>query len=427
MMEQTVRILHVFGRTGRGGAESRIMDLYRRIDRDRIQFDFLVHADPHPAGTAAPDSEHLMAVRAADDYDDEILSLGGQIYALPRMGFAHGLAGPHAYRRACGHFFDTHRNIWQIVQGHMTSTAALYLPAAKRCGIPITVAHARSAGTDPGLKGLLTRTLRRPLQDPGWKVPTGNGRRVPAIDHCFACSHEAAAAVFGRRPALILPNAIDVDQFHYSEKPRADIRRELRLGDSFVIGHVGTFRYAKNHEFLLHAFRRYLQLGGDPDSRLLLIGRGDLMPDIRKLAGELDIADRVIFAGLRTDVAACYQAMDVFAFPSRYEGLPGSVMEAQAAALPCLISDQITEDVDVTDRITRMRIGNDRDPAATEEARDQWAEKLLEIRRSHHEGNREALSGRIAVELREAGFDAAKQAEWLAHFYLTGEITGGTP
>ena len=151
------------------------------------------------------------------------------------------------------------------------------------------------------------------------------------------------------------------------------------------------------------------------------------MPDIRKLAGELDIADRVIFAGLRTDVAACYQAMDVFAFPSRYEGSPGSVMEAQAAALPCLISDQITGDVDVTDRITRMCIGNDRDPASVGKARDQWAAKLLELQRSRQGENREALSGRIAAELREAGFDAAKQAEWLTHFYLTGEVTGGTP
>ncbi len=422
MTAQTVRVLHVFGRTGRGGAESRIMDLYRRIDRNRIQFDFLVHADPRPTAISAPDSDTLMAVRQADDFDDEILSLGGQIYALPRMGFAHGLAGPHAYRRACGHFFDTHRNIWQIVQGHMTSTASLYLPAAKRCGIPITVAHARSAGTDPGLKGILTRTLRRPLQNAGWRVQTGDGQRVPAIDHCFACSHEAAKAVFGNRPALILPNAIDVDQFHYSEELRADVRKELHLGDSFVIGHVGTFRYAKNHEFLLHVFRRYLQLGGDPASVLLLIGSGDLMSETKKLASELGISDHLIFAGLRTDVAACYQAMDVFAFPSRYEGLPGSVMEAQAAALPCLISDRITTDVDVTDRIRRRSIGRDRDPSSTEKAQDEWAEQLVRIQRDHRKADRKGLSDDIAVRLREAGFDAAQQALQMAQFYLTGKM-----
>ncbi|MBR5116188.1 MAG: glycosyltransferase, partial [Lachnospiraceae bacterium] len=398
MREQMIRVLHVFGRTGRGGAESRIMDLYRRIDRDRIQFDFLVHADPRPAGSSSPASESLMAVREADDFDEEILSLGGRIYALPRMGFARGLAGPIAYRKACERFFDTHMNTWRVVQGHMTSTAAFYLAAAKRSGVPVTVAHARSAGTDPGLKGFLTKTMRRPLTDPGFLVRDGNGRKVPAIDHCFACSHEAAKAVFGERPVTVLPNAIDVEEFRYSEEKREKIRRELGLGDGFAIGHVGTFRYAKNHEFLLHVFRRYLEEGRDRNSILLLIGNGDLMPDVKKQAEELGIADRLIFTGLRTDVADCYQAMDAFAFPSRYEGLPGSVVEAQTAGLPCLISDRITRDVDVTDRIFRMSIGKEHDPGATEEAEKSWARKLREIRGTVGETPRETISERARRE-----------------------------
>ena len=227
MMEKTVRVLHVFGRTGRGGAESRIMDLYRRIDRDRIQFDFLVHADPRRTGGREWDSDSLMAAREEDDFDGEIRSLGGRIFALPRMGLHPGLADPFTYKKACGRFFETHRDIWDIVQGHMTSTAAIYFAAAKRSGVPLTVAHARSAGTDPGLKGILTKTLRRPLRDVGHMTRSADGRKVPVTDLCFACSHEAAVAVFGERDTVILPNAIDVGRFRYSDEVRIRLRREL--------------------------------------------------------------------------------------------------------------------------------------------------------------------------------------------------------
>ena len=143
---QPVRVLHVLGRLNMGGAESRIMDLYRHIDRSKVQFDFLVHTEARPADGETT-SEALMAARRPDDFDAEIRSLGGRIYALPRFNGRNFAA----YRRAAEAFFAAHHD-WVLVEGHMTSMASVYLPIAKAAGVPHTAAHVRSAGVDPGIR-----------------------------------------------------------------------------------------------------------------------------------------------------------------------------------------------------------------------------------------------------------------------------------
>ena len=190
-MAETIRVLHVLGGVGLGGAESRIMDLYRQMDREEIQFDFLVHSrDPQN--------------RRPEFYEEEIRRLGGQIYVLPKFRVYNYIA----YRKAVKDFFRKHHE-FRVVQGHMTSTAGIYLPVAKRSGVPVTVAHSRNAGVVKGPKGAATRFFRRNL--------------VQKADQCFACSTLAGEDVFGRKAmeqgrVKIIHNAIDAGRFSYDPR-----------------------------------------------------------------------------------------------------------------------------------------------------------------------------------------------------------------
>ena len=424
-MAEPIRILHVFGTLGLGGAESRIMDLYKHIDRERVQFDFLVHSEAEPTGKKCPTSDELMAVREPDYYDETVKRLGGNIYAIPRF---HG-TNAREYKNAVRMFFMQHRGEWKMIQGHMTSTAAIYLPIAKTCAaIGTTIAHARSAGVDPGIKGVVTRIMRSPL---------GKG---DTCDLRFACTENAARSVFGDSMTdaglvRIIPNAIDVKKFVFNQEVRNKIRKELGLSNAIIIGHVGRFHYAKNHEYLLRVFAEFLKILSHDDAnsfsmlhgmriRLIMLGEGALMDNMKQLAADLHIDKHVIFCGNKTEVNEYYQAMDYFLFPSRYEGLPGTVVEAQAAGLQCLVSDTITTEVDITPLVSRMSI---------EEPPSMWARKILNdlVMRDYAEGedektlpvgDRDASSQPLVKMIQEAGFDVSAQAQRLQNFYLTGKF-----
>ncbi|MGN0325571.1 MAG: glycosyltransferase, partial [Lachnospiraceae bacterium] len=224
-MGEQIVVLQILSGLELGGAESRVMDLCRQMKDTEVQYAFLLH-DKGP-----------------DFYEEEAKKLGCPVYRVPRFR----LYNYAAYKRVLKQFFSEHPEI-NIVQGHMTSTAAIYLPIAKKCGVQATIAHARSAGVDPGLKGKLTKLLRRNL--------------AKKTDYMWACSTEAAKAVYGEElyqngKVKVLPNAIDVEKYVPSEH-RKETGRKLRekyhLKDRLVIGHVGSFRYAKNHEFLLEVF-----------------------------------------------------------------------------------------------------------------------------------------------------------------------------
>lgn len=379
-MAQPIRILHVFGGVSLGGAESRIMDLYRCMDREEIQFDFLVHAE-------------CVEARKAEYYDEEIKSLGGRIFALPKFKVYNYIQ----YKKAIKDFFKVHHE-FALVQGHMTSTASIYLPAAKKAGIPIGAAHARSAGVDKGVKGIVTRLLRLPL--------------LKRADYCFACSKEAGAAVFGRKweksqKAMVLPNAIALEKYIYNEEMRDKLRKELGIEDCFVIGHVGRFHYAKNHEYLLEIFSSLHAGMKDRNVRavLLLLGDGAGMESVRQQAEAFGLEADVLFMGNKKDVENYYQAMDFFVFPSRFEGLPGTVVEAQAAGLRCMISDKITPEAGLC-RLAHYE--------SIDEPADMWAEYILE--------NASYVRSDMYETIKEAGFDVKEQAAKMEGFYKTGRM-----
>ncbi len=319
------KVLHVLGTTRLGGAESRIMDLFRNIDRSRCSFDFLI-----TEGYDGP-------------YTAEIEALGGHVYHLPPFRVYNYFS----YVKACKAFFYEH-NDYAAVQGHITSTASIYLPIASKAGIPLTIAHARSAGVDPGWKGKITRFLRR--------------RLIDKCDLALSCSDEASVAVFGKKAfeeglVRFIPNAIKAVDFKPDASKRKAIRDRYDLGDTPVIGHVGSFRYAKNHDFVLKVFKEFLKYRSD--AKLMLVGAGALKREIEEKAQAYGIRDQVIFTGNLNPVHDIYQAFDLFLFPSHYEGMPGTVVEAEAAGLPCLISDRITRQVKVTDLVSFKSLNED--------------------------------------------------------------------
>ena len=377
-MGQPVRILHILGNTQLGGAESRIMDLYRHMDRSVVQFDFVVHS------------------KEEGYFNEEIRKLGGRIFRVRRFRVLNYFSYCRAWKKLLQEHRDADgRSEFHMIQGHMTSTAAIYLPIARKCGIETTIAHARSAGVDKGLKGILTRFLRRNLSK--------------KADYLFTCSELAGISVFGKKAVeqgrtRFLPNAIDCQKFAPDPLVREKIRRELGIEKCYVIGHVGRFHYAKNHEYLLRVFAELVKRK-TRDYVLLLLGEGSGMEDIRILSRELGIGDKVYFLGNKSNVNDYYQAMDYFVYPSRFEGMPGTIVEAQTAGLRCLMSDTICKEVIATELVTTRSIRED--PGL-------WADEIEQ----HLQYQR---SSRVD-EMKELGFDVHGQAVLMTDFYTKEKL-----
>lgn len=330
-----IRILQVLPRLRRGGSQAMVMSLYRVLDRDRFQFDFVIFSQDH------------------DDYYDEILSLGGKIYHLSKFN-GKNLS---VIKREWDSFFQEHSE-YTILHSHVRSFASIYIPIAKKHGLT-TIIHSHSTSNEPGIAGVAKTILEYPL-------------RYQA-DYLFACSTEAGKWLFGKKAISannyrFIPNAIDVCCFSFNSDDRARIRSMYGIHDEVVVGHVGGFERPKNHSFLIECFVFFLELV--PNAKLMLVGDGTYENEIRKRVAEKELSDKVIFAGLQANVGPFLSAMDVFLFPSLWEGLPVSVVEAQASGLKCLLSDCITHDVELTNQLTYFSLSK---------GPKEWACKLAEI------------------------------------------------
>lgn len=408
--EQPIRVLHVFGKLNRGGAESRVMDLYHHMDRSKVQFDFLVH---YKAGNEEKRSgKSLEELRPPEDLDEEVRALGGRIYVLPRF------TGTNLweYRKACREFFAAHHD-FAAVEGHMTSMASVYLPIAKAAGVPVTIAHARSAGVDAGIRGLATRFFRKSLPK--------------KCDLMMSCSKEASVAVFGKEAyesgrVLAIPNALDLHAFYFDPERRKAARENYAIPDkALVIGHVGRLDPVKNHSYIAKVGRALAdRMAENNDTEnaaplyFLFAGKGTLQDVIRKEFETAGLAEHLIFTGQlsREDTAALYQAFDVFVFPSLYEGMPGTVIEAQAAGLPCVISDTITKEAMLTELVCALPLNQEAE----------WAGEVLRrvsstgggcVKQGDPEGRAEA-SREAARALAEAGYDVESAAVRMQEMYL---------
>lgn len=366
-MNEPQRVLHVIGKMDRGGAETMLMNLYRNIDRKVIQFDFVVHTTQK------------------GEYDDEILKLGGKIYYVP----AYKIINLVSYSLSWKRFFSKHRD-YLAVHGHIGSSAPIYLSIAKRFHFK-TIAHSHATNS-PILKLKIQYAL---LAFP-----------VRFVAKFFlAPTIQAGQDRFGLRVVngqnfFILKNAIQSEDFLYKEDIRKQMRTSLNLSENFVVGHVGRLTLAKNHTFLLDVFADVLKT--KTNAKLLLVGIGELEEEVRNKVKSMNLEEEVIFLGLRDDVPKIMQAMDVFLFPSLWEGLGLVVIEAQASGLNCIVSDSLPKDVDIdAGSISFLSLSA---------SISQWSKEVLLAENT-------TRSSKIE-EVIKSGYDIQTTTKWLTEFYL---------
>lgn len=357
----SIRILQVVTHMNRGGLETMLMNYYRHIDRTQVQFDFLTHRD------------------FKADYDDEIESLGGKIYHLPRL-----VPWSRSYKQALRDFFHAHLE-YNIIHVHQDCFSGVICQVAEECGVPVRIAHSHCTS-----------------QDKNWKYPIKLWymKRIPKFaTDLMACGQEAGEWMFGGAPFRILNNAIDTDAYVYNPRRRDEIRTKLGVNGRLVIGHIGRFSPPKNHPYLIDIFA--VLHYREPNATLLLVGDGDGRKGIEEKVNSLGLHDSVIFTGVRSDVPDLLQAMDAFVFPSLYEGLPVTMIEAQATGLPCFISDKVPTECSITDSVTII-------PLSTPP--EIWADKISAAKNIQRKNNKESV--------KKAGYDIKENAKWLQNYYI---------
>lgn len=333
--DNCIRVLQVLGGLNRGGAETMVMNLYRNIDRNKIQFDFIKHTESKCA------------------YDDEIKELGGRIYSIPK----YKVYNHFQYKKAWNNFLKKHPE-YKIIHGHVRSTATIYLKIAKKYGL-YAIAHSHSTSSGKGIKAIIKSILQF---------------RIRYIaDYCMGCSKEANEWLYGKKVAnssrcTVLNNGIDIEKFAFNDEIRNDIRRKFNLkNEEVLIGHVGRFSSVKNQDFLVDIFWEYYN-NINKKAKLILIGDGELREKIKQKVKKFNLEKQVIFQEAVKNVQDYYNAMDIFIFPSLYEGLGIVLIEAQASGLNCLVSDKVPQNVAITDRIEFISLNK---PA------NYWSKKII--------------------------------------------------
>ncbi len=363
-----LRVLHSVSNMARAGIETMLMNYYREIDRTQIQFDFLANK-PVPG-----------------EYDEEILGMGGRVFVSPGL---NPLRFPQ-YKRFVAALLRENPDIG-IVHAHNEAMGYYALQSAKDAGLPVRIAHAHNTQ--------IIRDYKYPLKLVCKQLLPG------AATDCWSCGRDAGIYYYGEKrwkeSGFILHNAIDCSRFAFRPETRESLRRSRGLENCFVLGHVGRFNVQKNHSRLLDIFAALVKAA--PEARLALIGTGELEQSVREKARALGLEDKVLFLGQMADVSPWYQAMDCFVLPSLFEGLPVVGIEAQAAGLPCVFSERVTDEVLLSPLARRVSL--EADDAA-------WAEAILAA------GRADADRSRGADTVRLAGYDIRTEARRLQEIYL---------
>ena len=361
-----VRVLQIIGIVCGGGVEAVIMNYYHHIDRSKIQFDFVVDGYEKTA------------------LDDEIKSLGGKVYHVE----------PYK-KNICRYMSQIYHivrdNQYDIVHSNMNTLSVFSLFPAWLAGAHQRILHNHSTAVrSEGIRSVMKMVLR-PF--------------APLFANRYAaCSRLAGDWMYGKKmmasgKVTVINNAIDLDEYSFSQELREKYRQELNISaDAFVVGHVGRFMYQKNHAFLIDVFREVARQNSK--AILMLVGDGELRPEIEQKVASYNLTDKVRFLGLRKDVKKLYNCMDVFVLPSWYEGLPVVSVEAQANGLPSIFSDQVTKE----SLLTKSAIFLSLNSGAVN-----WAVHILH---SADKRNTATLS-----ELRETGFDIKERARFLEKWY----------
>mgnify|MGYP004467226021 CR=1 FL=1 len=364
-MGEPIRVLHILQRMEAGGTQALLMNIYRKIDRTKVQFDFLV------------------VYKEKQFYDNEIEEMGGHVYKLSFREDLNFLK----FKKNLADFFRQHQE-YRIVHCHAYTIGYFCLRAAKTAGVPVRIAHSHNNETVHDFKYLPKVFMQRLF--------------AKNATDLFACSGEAGKYLFKDRPFLVLRNAIDTRKFIAEDVVRKESRKELGMEDRFVVGHVGRLHPQKNHDFLLDVFEKIKK--EKPEAELILVGTGPMEANIRKKAERKDLSGSVHFLGNRKDMSRVYQAMDVFVFPSLFEGLGIAAIEAQTAGVPVVCSEGLPPETGITPLYRQMMLSD---------GAEKWADAVLEAAR-----NPEAHTN-MRQHVIDAGFDATETAGYMEKFYLS--------
>ncbi|HHX68645.1 MAG TPA: glycosyltransferase family 1 protein [Gallicola sp.] len=375
MKGSVIRVLQVFTILNRGGAESMIMNYYRNIDRDKVQFDFLVHRPERGA------------------FEDEIESMGGKVYRMPRINPLF----PNKYYKELDKFLKTHN--YKVIHSHINTFSSFPLRIAENNNIPCRIAHAHIALEGLNFKNVFSS--KRMLEEEIKKTIKVYLKTYVSdyATHLFSCGLKAGKWLFNEKEFTLVENAIDTSLYTPNKSKASEFRKNMNLDDKLLIGHVGRFSNQKNHFFILAVFKQIRER--EENSCMIFVGDGELRNEIEKEAKRLNVFDDVLFLGVRSDVPDQLQIMDVFLFPSFYEGLPVTLIEAQTAGLKIFASDTITDEVAFTDDISFLSLNK---------SAEYWAEEILKSVPYKRKDNSEIIKNK--------GYDIVESAKWLENFYL---------
>lgn len=329
------RVLCLISGMNCGGAETFLMKLYRKMNKNLYQMDFCVN------------------IKEEGFYDKEILDFGGRIYHIPSKS-----ENLREFKKRLTEIIRNN-NYEYVLRITSNTMGFMDLKIAKKAGAKVCAARSSNSNDAEGLIAKIVHIIGKLFYE-------------KYVDVKIAPSELAAIYTFGEneynnKHVCILKNAVNLDQYKYSDVDRKAIRDELGISDNdFVCGHIGRFSKQKNHKYLIEIFNSLLKK--NPNAKLILVGTGELEQDVIKQCENFRIEDNVYFLGVRSDVPAILSAMDVFVFPSLYEGMPNTVIEAQATGLPCVISDTITKQANVLGTVKYISLNS---------AVDIWVQEIL--------------------------------------------------
>lgn len=351
-MDEPIRVLHCVAGLGRGGYETFLMNVYRHIDRTKVQFDFLYSFD--------------------GVFVEEIRRLGGRVYQIPFIT----QKGPFVYHKAVRDFFSVHKE-YKIVHSHMDKFSGLIMECAKEYGIPVRISHSHNIKNEGGLAFQLVKNYY------GKKI-------LPNCTDKMGCSADAYRWLFGTEETpLVVQNGIDTERF---------TNRDNRSKNFFTVVNIARFTQQKNHTFLIDIFQELYKM--DSTAHLVLAGTGDLMEKTRRKVQALGLDQAVTFLGDCGNVPDLLAAADVLCMPSLFEGLPVSLVETQSAGVPCVVSDRIPREADITGTVTFLPL---------EDSPQKWAEELLKHKHEGRPDNHQKIV--------DAGYDIRNTAHFLQEFY----------
>lgn len=366
------KVLQILSGLNRGGMETFIMNVYRAIDKDEMQFDFLVS-------------------KPGCDYEDEIKKLGASVFYMGSRR-KDGVIG---FCRNLDSFFKNHADEYIAVHYHestLTSLEPLYY--ARKYGIKKRLLHAHSSSVSGSKLHYISHYTNKLLV------------RLLATNY-IGCSQKAldwfykGTSVMSK--SLMIPNGINVNNYIYNITKRNVIRKQFGISEEcLVLGHIGRFIWLKNHKFLISVFNEIHKV--HHNSLLLLIGVGPLVDEIKEYVKSKGLTDSVMFLGLRSDIPDILQALDVVVMPSIYEGMPVSLIEAQASGLPVYGSDTISKDTAITSNMHFVSLKN---------SQLEWAQIIINGVESFE---RSSVS---ADEVKRNGFDVDGITKKLVEIYNT--------